>query len=302
MEDKTSISRSLCVSALLLLSSVLSCASIGSVQVLERAIPPWELNALRFVVQTVVTLPVVLYHGYGVCLSEYKNLTPSLLLTLVLYFLSITLFNAAFFTASTYVPVGTLGASISGICTLCTAAMSICFKQDRSMFLYLGAFLSCIGMVLMVQPAFMFKHAGLGEPPKPNWTSPCKPVSTVNLNHTNGPIVQQNYSIFHHFLVTVSGILSSCMFQLMSRLVKIISAFSLAFWNALFGTTVSVIIMSFSETVTFPTSTFCVTMLLIHCIGVTQVDIIEPYCLKYLSPLVTSIIETTHLVVLLVLQ
>ena len=108
----------------------------------------------------------------------------------------------------------------------------------------------------MVQPDFMFKHAGLGEPPKPNWTSPCKPVSTVNLNHTNGPILQKNYFMFHYLLVIVSGFLLSCMFQLMSRLVKIISAFSVAFWNGIFGTIVSVIIMSFSETVTFPTSPF----------------------------------------------
>ena len=92
------------------------------------------------------------------------------------------------------------------------------------------------------------------------------------------------------------------MIQLMSRLVQIVSAFSLAFWSGIFGTVISVIIMSFTEKAVFPMSLLCVTMLLIHCIGATQINVIEPYCLKYVSPLVTSIIQTTHLVVLLVLQ
>ena len=105
MEDKSSIRRSLCMCALLLLSSLLVCASMGSVQVLEGAIRPWELNALRFFVQIVVALPLALYHGHRVRLPEYKDLTPSLLLSLSLYFVSITLFNVAYFTASTYVPV-----------------------------------------------------------------------------------------------------------------------------------------------------------------------------------------------------
>ena len=152
---------------LLIMSMFLCCASVSCVQVLGGAIPEFELNAWRFMINFLVSLPVVMCQKCDVIVPRSK------LPHMVAQFFFALLYNVTYYEAALYLPVGTAFALNNSVVVAGNAALSICFKGERKLPLYLGAVLVIIGLLMMTQPSFMFPGGILPPAPVVDWTSPC---------------------------------------------------------------------------------------------------------------------------------
>ena len=84
--------------------------------------------------------------------------------------------------------------------------------------------------------------------------------------------------------------------------VSSISPTTIAFWVGVAGTVGSLLVMAIVETPTFPTGALCISLLFIHALGVGQSSLVAPYCLKHMSPLLYTLINSLHLVFLFIFQ
>ena len=276
-------------------SMVLSCASVACVQVLGGAVPEFELNAWRFGVQVILLLPVTLYRKCDL------NVPRSKLPVLFAMFLVFNASNVVYFSAAIYLAVGTVSGIANSLNIAGNALMSIFIKDDRNIQLYIGTVLVIVGLLLMTQPPFMFPGNIFPPVPEKNFTSPC--LITEIGNSTEGvENPAMNKQCLGYILAVLGGILFFIMFQGMSNIVTEVSSFTFAFWNGLVGTCVSLILMGFLETPVMPTSPLCIILLLGHAVGTSQIGIILPWCLQYLSPSICAMVNSFSLVVLLMLQ
>ena len=81
-----------------------------------------------------------------------------------------------------------------------------------------------------------------------------------------------------------------------------VNVFTFAFWNALVGTIVSAILMGTIEEPVILSGIVCNLLLIAHAIGTAQISVVVPWCLQYLTTSTVAMVESLHLVVLLVLQ
>ena len=297
----------------------------ASVQVLNGTIPEFELNAWRFVVQFIIMIPVIMRRKCQLKVPYNKCLLLSVNILLL------NAMNVLLFTVYIYLPLGLADGLINGLTIAGNALLSICFKADRKLFLYIGAFLSVFGTLLMIQPHVLFSNANLPPPPIVNWTPPCvkmdsqsgdvkllplpvvnwsSPCSeevassnqqnshnhTVNPSATNGPIVLGYVLAISYSVTTIN------FYHTMNRLVKDVDPFTIGFWNALVGTLLSVMLMLIFEEPVFLQSSFCIGLLLLHCIGTTSMSVSQPWCLQYLRPTVLGMLFSWKLVIMVILQ
>ena len=283
---------------------IIVCFSLACVQVLDGAVPPFELNAWRFGIQLIFTLPVIGYNKWDVKM-DLKKIPLQAFVAIM-----INLTNIFYFTAAEYIPVGEI--AVAGNCTIITltSILSICVKDQRKLPLYLGAGLAIVGMVLMFQPNFLFKGAHLPPPPEVNWTSPCVPPKNVTPFDNSTEEIDVMLHIKTHLpsyvvgyiLVVLYAVSTTSCYYAIKPLVVDVNSSTVAFWNALIGTILSIVIMLIMEKPTFPHSWFCIMLLFFHCVGTSQQSIFMPWALQYLSAAIVVMVSTTKIIFLLVLQ
>ena len=82
--------------------------------------------------------------------------------------------------------------------------------------------------------------------------------------------------------------------------VSSISPTTVTFWVGVAGTVGSLVVMAIVGDPTFPTGALCTSLLFIHALGVGQSSQVAPYCLKHMSPLLYTLINSLHLVFLFI--
>ena len=152
---------------------------------------------------------------------------------------------------------------------------------------------------MMTQPQFMFPGNILPPAPETNFSSPCLPADSAPQGLSN---TSMNKEWLGYILALTIGIVLACNFHGVSSIVKEVSTFTFSFWIGLAGTCVSTILMGILETPVMPTNPKCILLLLGHAIGTSQISVVLPWCLQYLSPTVCGLVNSLQMVVLLILQ
>jgi drug/metabolite transporter (DMT)-like permease len=209
---------------LILLVCVLCGAfSAAAVQVLDGAIPEFELNAWRFFIQWLMVVPVVLYKRTPIR-TAVRNI-PILGLSIFL----VNVLNVVMYTTYIYLPLGLADGLMNAVVLSGNALLSLCIKDDRKCALYIGAGMCVIGFVLMMQPGFMFAGAGLPPPPVTNWTSSCKNNLTAGHSHDPSDPMGYVYAILSALVLIGS-------FHAIGKMVEVLDPFTFSFWNGILGT------------------------------------------------------------------
>ena len=306
-----------------LVSVVTVSVSLPCVQVLDGVVPEFELNAWRFLAQVLLVLPVVIAKKNG-C-SKVVRVPISYLPQLIVIFVLYIAFNLTYYSAALYLPVGTLDGLNNAVVIAVNVLVSLCVRADRRLHLYLSAVVSVLGIMMLVQPGFMFSGGEtLGK--STNWSSPCAATSFLQIPRVNSSLyttsdINQNqpYIIttsismdktstsesspsawLGYLLIAISGVCSAGAFHVMHR--TDIAPTTLALWVGVVGVLGSVVPMAIWETPTFPCSALCVVILFVHAFGVGQSSVVTPYVLRYVSPSVLALINSLHLVFLFLFQ
>ena len=284
-------------------SMLLLATSIATSQFLAGSIPVFELNLWRFLFQALGALLLRITSFCNVSIPRTKWL---LFCAVLISHLG---FNVTFFTASIFLPAGNVGAYAGAALIIFNMFLSICIKSERIWHLYVSAFLSLLGIVLLAQPWFIFPDGVLHKAQKPNWTTPCFDNQfELDINPANSStdsllkVHSETDAWIGYILVAVSGICISISFLTMRKFVATENPFILAFWLGFFGSVISVVPMLTLETMVFPSEGLCILILLLHGVSSTQTVLCSPFCLQYLSPPQYSFIVTMHMAVLLALQ
>ena len=162
----------------------------------------------------------------------------------------------------------------------------------------------------MIQPDFLFANANLPPPPQVNWTSSCV---EENITQTFKSNITDSYTaiLLHsgltdtmlgYVLIICSSLGMCALFFGTKKLLTDVHPLTYCFWNALIGTSFSLIIMSSFEQITMPSSWWCITMLLVHAVGTTQVSILGTWCLQYMSSSVYGMVNGLQQVILILFQ
>ena len=279
-----------------LIASILFC-SIGSasVQILSGAIPEFELNAWRFGVQLIIMFPITIYRKCDIKVPR------SAIWLVVLNIFFLNAINVLCYTAYIYLPLGLADGLMHALIIAGNAVLSICIKSDRKLILYIAAILSLLGLVLMIQPDVLFAGVDLPPPPVVNWTSSC--IRTTNLNQT---IHLEHDSaqgqLLGYVFIAMTSVIMIIHYHAVSKMVQDVNPMTFAFWNALAGTGFSVVLMLIFESPVFVQSTFCIGLLLMHCLGTTAVSLGVQWTLQYMRPSVCGMMGTLQLVIFMVYQ
>ena len=195
--DKVAFTRILAAYAVALLCVAGICTSVSSVQILAGTIPEFELNAWRFAFQMLTPLPFIIQQRASLKIEQSAWPLTALL------FLSNVTFNATYFSAAIYLPVGTFSGLSNTSVIIINALLSVCIVKERRLHLYLAAGISSIAIILLIQPEPMLWNTSLHWNPPSNWTSPCQTQITHHnaWNYTSAPLageVDQQTQITHH--------------------------------------------------------------------------------------------------------
>jgi len=273
--------------------------SLPCVQVLDDVIPRFELNALRFGGQLTLMIPVVGWSKCDVGINVSKKQCP----TLILLFLSNVIGNLLYFSAATYLPVGTLLGLLQTSALLCNVVISIFKASDRHIFLYIAALVSSMGCLFITQPVFMFGGSGLYVNTAPtNWTSPCKETVIIqNLTDTASTTFnQRSENIWIGvILISLAGLNDAARINLTQYIVQFISPKTLSFWMSITGILGSLPPMIIMEKVTWVSGALCNLLLIVHIYTIGLLGVVTIFCMEIVNPGVFLIIEFTFELLLL---
>ena len=269
--------------------------SSAAVQILSGTIPEFELNAWRFGMQWVIMIPIVMYKGCKLKVS-WKTV-PSMGLNILL----LNAINIFMFTAYIYIPLGLADGLMNAVIIAGNAVLSICIKNDRKLTLYIGAAVCIIGLVLMMQPPFLFSWADLPPPPLTNWTSPCKEIVN-DRNMTMMGYISTTPDTIGYVCVVITSACFIAYFHSTGKLVEAVDPFTYSVWSAMLGTIFSIALTFIFEEPTFLESGFCIALLFIHCIGSAGISFANAWSLQYISPSVCALINTLKMVIMVGFQ
>ena len=279
------------------------CASVASVQILAGSIPEFELNAWRFAFQMLTPLPLIIHQRASL------KIPMSVWHFTALYILCIITYNATYYTAAIYLPVGTMSGLNSTFLIILNAFSSVCIVKERKLHLYLATAISSVGIIVLVQPDPMFRNTSLHRNPPSNWSSPCLPQNTHDNAYGNVSVPLDGDALQNtdnqwlgYVLLVISSVTVLIGLRIVTRIVPTANPFVLSLWTGMVATPISLIIMGVKETPTLPSNPLCFGLLIVHTFGTALYSVNFPYAMQYIPPTVFAFIQSLQLVVLLVLQ
>ena len=281
--------------ALLLIAGL--CSSVASVQVLDGAIPEFELNTWRFAFQIIVPIPFMIWHKSSLYIPRGKWFA---VLAITLLYVG---YNLCYYTAATYVPAGTLKGLNDTYIILISVVLTVCIKEERKPHVYVSALIGLVGVFCLTQPGNTGKKS---EMPATlfNWTSPCKISGNISDSQTlpqTGSTSPGN-EWFGYVLLLVSGICDTGTSRLLAIYIPEMCCFARTFWLGIVGTSVCLVFSVSLETLALPSNPLCIGLLILHCFGTSIHTSLMSRCAEYIPKHVFIIERSLQFVVLIILQ
>lgn len=269
---------------------IMVCVSIVCVQVLNGIVPDFELNAWRFGPQAAIASLILMYMK---SLPYVPRSSMAMLFCIMLTYFG---YNFSYYAAAKYLPVGMLGGGHSTVAMVTNAALSICVKSERSVLLYISSAVAICGIVLMVQPPWMFPDTSSDF--VTNWTSPCVQHSNATLS-----INDVTTAWYGYVYVTLSGMSMAFGINMIRRILQDdVKPIVITFWTGVLGFSVSIVCSAVVEEMRLTSGLMCSGLLLLHVIGTLSPAIGAPYVLQHMSSTVYAMLNCSRLVLLLLLQ
>ena len=174
-----------------------------------------------------------------------------------------------YYTASNYLPVGTLGGLTPSVTLITSALVILVVYRDCKWHSAVGVLLCVTGVLLVIQPSFIFTESGAPQEYNPVY----KAAATAALDISNkqnrtsqafnvnisdhdsidhGIALGVSHQVIGYIMGTAGGISSAVFILVLSKKLNDASAVVASFWTGLFGTVSSVVIMAIFEDLTMP--------------------------------------------------
>ena len=261
----------------------------ASVQLLHGLVPPFELNAARYLVQTLLS-------GVLIATRSTNWQVPQVTLPWLCFVaVSSNVFNFTYYTSASFLPLGnqqlvTLAASFVGCVTLIRVFLQKAIHWTK----YISIFLVLVGGVLVIQPDPPFHHEERSTPNKTiagftNFSMDA--LQNKTLDWTKSSSIYAS-TIAGYILAVIAGLALSSKAFLVRLRVNDIPSTVVAFWTGLGGTLFSWILSFYLEDVVIPTSGFQWLLICIHAVAAATNGLFVLYAQQVLSPLTFSVLAS----------
>ena len=264
-----------------------SCGSVICTQALGGSIPEFQLNMWRFILQTLIVLPIILMKQLA--FIPDKSHMPSVLIISLMY----NIFNVFYYTSTIHLPLGTVSGATNSFLLIILAVVTVIISRKCTLYTMFSVVLCITGMFLVSQPNFIFDG-----------------ISGRNISHLYHPVchksMNQTENVANEGIGYVQTAVSACaasaMYFLTSKLSHEIDPIVITFWVGISGSVVSPVLMFMFEDIVFPSSTVCQLLLWGHALFTAFATLGYLKSLQYISPLLFALLRSFQIVVLCLSQ
>ena len=271
---------------------VCDCGSAVCTQALGRTIPKFELNMWRFVLQSLLVTPIIL--SKRLTLRFDKKYIPDVFIICLMY----NIYNGCFYTATTYLPLGTIAGTNNAFILIIVAVVTVLLYKECTFYTAWSVVICVTGMILITQPGFMFN----GIYSDRNISHFYHPVCHDSMNQTVPRRSTVPNEGMGYVLLAVSASSASIMYFKTNKIKADVGAFVICFWVGISGTVVSPLLMFIFEDFVFPTATVCQLLLLAHALFTVLASVGYINALHFISPLLFSLLRSFQITLLCVSQ
>ena len=275
---------------LTLASVVTNCGSAVCAQALGGIIPKFELNMWRFVLQPLLVLPII--HCKRLPLRFHRNNIPDVVIICIMY----NTYNGLFYTATTYLPVGTIGGIYDAFVIIIVAMVTVVISKQCAFYTACSVVLCITGMILISQPGVIFNTIYDWRNKSHFYT----PLCYENMNQTIQNAVPNEGS--GYVMLAITACATSIILFRTEQIKGEVDAFVLCFWVGISGTFFSLLLMFIFEDFVFPTSPVCQLLLLGHAIFLMLTTVSYLNALQLIHPLLLTLIHSSEIILLCISQ
>ena len=287
-------------------------ASAACAQALGGFVPTFQLNMWRFVAQFLIVLPVIIVKRIPVLPT--REHIPWIAATCLLY----NLFNIFYYTAAIHLPLGTMGGISRTFRLIAVSVITLIISNEFTFILGFSVVMCTTGSVLIAQPEFMFHgmntntsiqnrhHPLCQNTPDYHKDTLLYNISITTINTTDVTQNKSNSLVFNeplgYVLLLLSAGAAAPMYFIANKQLVDSSAMVVSFWVAVAGAVPSAVLMLFFEEFTFPRTTTCLLLLVGHAFGTGSGTPGNQMALRYITPVILSLIFCLQVVFLCVAQ
>ena len=271
-------------------------ASSVCVQLLNRAIPDFQLNTMRFAVAfTLQTIVLLIF-------KRLPKIPRHEIPYLALFGIFILVDNISIYAAVTFLPLSTCQCIIITSSIVSGLILFAVFYNDRVTVRSICLALLCAcGVVLVVQPPFIFPSDSEKYTVQEFDNSSLNTTTqAMETKETHGSIATTTLGYVLAFGCGLNASLSMLIFKRRPYLGQHMG--ETMFWAFLISVLISAVPMVIYETITVPKTWFQVLLVSIHCIGCILSWPSYIYALRYVSGNTINIMYSTSVVLVLVPQ
>lgn len=274
------------------LASSLCCA-----QALGGIVPPFELNAWRYLAQFAFVLPII----SSKCISLIPEKKDAIWLILVaLCYIS---FNLSYYTSALYLPVGTVGGMLPSMMIIIVTIVTLVLDRQCACHVAVASVTCIVGVLLVTQPEFVFKESS----PTARYNPVCSPTTDNLTSNTSSEWGRSLHTTDVHVATgyiwlagtAVSG--SANMFFINKKLNNV-SGLATCFWVAVGGVLSQFIAMAIFEQPYVPTNGKCIGLLIGHAVLTGCAFICLTFACQLINPAIVSLLTTLQVGMLFVAQ
>ena len=275
---------------IIVVSVVCDCGSTVCAQALGRIIPQFELNMWRFALQPLLVLPIIHYKRLNLTVCRHN--VPDVVFICLLF----NIYNGFFYTATTYLPLGTISGIHSAFLLVLVAMATVVIVKECYFYTACSVIVCITGMILISQPPFMFTHIYSGR----NVSHFYHPLCCNSMNQTiNNTVPNEGLG---YAMLAITACAASTIFFRTRQIKEEVGAFVIAFWVGISGTVVSPLLMFIFEDFVFPTELVCQLLLLGHAIFTVLATVGFLNALQLINPLLFTLLRSSQIILLCISQ
>ena len=261
--------------------------SATNVQLLQNGIPDWELNVftsgMAFLAST----------GYLIASQKWPTVTREEWLSVTLYSIITLIWPISLFIDVRLLPIGTVESIVqTSNIALGIVLFYFCLGEKPTLFLMLSAVLCVSGVILVVQPEYIFHHKN-----KNNQTSQQKE------NYYEVDVKDDHLYIVRYIFPVITGASLALDLTLVKKIPYLSNNMSVVlFWAFLSNTIVSAILMLIFETMVLPHDPWDILYIFLHCLSYSLLWPFYIYGIRYISANFFNIICSLSVILMLVAQ
>ena len=279
--------------------------SASAVQAMQRAIPDLLLAAFRYATQTFGVFLILLLKREFTPIFELRHLPHLMILTVLS-----SVYNVGLFAGASLLPLVDALGIVNTATMVCIASVHYAAKQSIGFIKLFSILLAISGMIMMMQPGWLFGMGDIGATLEENRSSLSNNITTnislgMNVNSENcfskTEIGALQYAI-GTLCTVIAGITIGLYYILLKDILADFDFLHIAFGTGLFGTIICLVTSLYIEDTPLAITEGTWGLLMVHAVFASVDSVLVVLIVSLIGPLESSILFSLAILIMVCLQ